>query len=182
MIHITCRHCSRAIRAADEYAGKKIRCPGCKEVLALPGGAPATAVQPPPVVKAAPPPPPKRRPVDEDDDMIPVAAEVAEDDDEEERRPPKRRKRRSRNRKGDWADCPHCDAPGRASRVGFTWWGGALGPWIFSHVRCHECGTCYNGRTGKSNDMPILIYTLVSVFFSLLILGGCLVANLLGRY
>jgi hypothetical protein len=181
MIRITCQHCSRAIRAPDEYAGKKIKCPGCKEVLALPAAA-ATAVQPPPVVKPAPPPLPKRRPVEEDDEEIAVAEEVAEEEEEDEPRPRKRRKRRSRGRKGDWADCPHCDAPGRASRVGFTWWGGALGPWMFSHVRCHECGTCYNGRTGKSNDVPILIYTLASVFLSLVILGGCLIANLLGRW
>jgi ribosomal protein S27E len=182
MIHVKCQHCSREIRAGDEYAGKKIRCPDCKEILALPAGATATAVQPPPAVKkAAPPPPPKRPAIEEDDEDVPVAAEVEVDDEEYERRPRRSVKRRSRIRKGEWADCPHCDAPGRASRVGFTWWGGALGPWIFSHVRCKECGTCYNGRTGKSNDTVIIIYTLVSVFIGLMIGGLVLLASFLGR-
>jgi ribosomal protein S27E len=189
MIHITCQHCTRDIRVADEHAGKKIRCPGCKEVLVLPAAAPAVkpakaapAPSPSPIKKAAPPPVPKRRPPEDDDEEIAVAEAVAEDEDDEPRpRKRKRLKRRSRGRKGRYADCPNCDAPGDASPVVFTWWGGMIGPRLLSHVRCNDCGTCYNGSSGKSNDTAILIYTLVSVFISLMILGLVLIATILGH-
>jgi hypothetical protein len=191
MIHITCQHCTRDIRVADEHAGKKIRCPGCKEVLVLPAAAPAVkpakaapAPSPSPIKKAAPPPVPKRRPPEDDDEEIAVADAVAEDEDEDDEPRPRKRKRikrRSRGRKGRYADCPNCDAPGDASPVVFTWWGGMIGPRLLSHVRCDDCGTCYNGSSGKSNDTAILIYTLVSVFISLMILGLVLIATILGH-
>jgi phage FluMu protein Com len=183
MIHITCQHCSRDIRVADEHAGKKIRCPGCKEVLTLPAAPqPAkTAPAPSPIKKAAPPALPKRRPP-EDDEEIAVAEAVDEEEDDEPR-PRKRRrlKRRSRGRQGSYADCPNCDAPGDASPVGFTWWGGILGPRLLSHVRCNDCGTCYNGSSGKSNDTAILIYVLISFFIALMVGALAVVAAILGR-
>jgi len=56
--------------------------------------------------------------------------------------------------------CPKCRDP-RSTKVSFTWWGGLLGPRMMSHVKCMGCGTCYNGKTGKSNTTGILIYTFV---------------------
>jgi phage FluMu protein Com len=194
MIQTTCAHCSRQIRAADEHAGKKIRCPGCKEVLSLPAAATAVRPQPPPqapaAIRKAAPPPSKRPPVEEEDEEIAVAeeadddeeiavAEEADDDDEPRRRPRKRRKRR---RQGEWADCPNCEARGDASRVGFTWWGGVLGPWMFSHVRCNDCGTCYNGRTGKSNNVAIAIYVGVGLVFGVMVGVLALIANIASRH
>ena len=61
-----------------------------------------------------------------------------------------------------YAPCPSC-SKGEAQAVGFTWWAGALGPRMFSHVRCLGCGTNYNGKTGKSNSTAIGIYLGVSV-------------------
>jgi phage FluMu protein Com len=194
MIQIKCPHCSKEMRAADEQAGKKVRCPGCKEVLTLPAAATGVKAASPVKTspKAAPPPLPKP-PVDEDeDDAVPVArkrrpvdddedAPVArrrrrdedddepEEDDEDERPRRKRSRRRSIERRGAYADCPNCDAPGHASRVPFTWWGGALGPWMFTHVRCHECGTCYNGRTGAYNTTAIIIYTVVGALVGVML-------------
>jgi hypothetical protein len=189
MIHITCQHCSRDIRVADEHAGKRIRCPGCKEVLTLPAAAAApqpakAAPVPSSIKKTAPPPIPKRRPPEDDDEEIAVAEAVDEDEDEDEDdepRPRKRKRRKRRGRQGSYADCPNCDAPGDASPVGFTWWGGILGPRLLSHVRCNDCGTCYNGSSGKSNDTAILIYVLVSLFITLMVGGLALVAAILGR-
>jgi hypothetical protein len=185
MIHITCQHCSRDIRVADEHAGKRIRCPGCKEVLTLPAAAPQPAKAAPvpsSIKKAAPPPIPKRRPPEDDDEEIAVAEAVDEDEEEDdEPRPRKRKRRKRRGRQGSYADCPNCDAPGDASPVGFTWWGGILGPRLLSHVRCNDCGTCYNGSSGKSNDTAILIYVLVSLFITLMVGALALVAAILGR-
>jgi hypothetical protein len=57
--------------------------------------------------------------------------------------------------------CPYCssDAPGQP--VGFTWWGGVLGPKLLSHVKCAACGKGYNGKTGQPNTMGIAIYSIV---------------------
>jgi predicted RNA-binding Zn-ribbon protein involved in translation (DUF1610 family) len=60
-----------------------------------------------------------------------------------------------------YAPCPKC-GQSNAKKVSFTWWGGALGPRMFTHVKCPNCGPEYNGRTGKSNRTDILIYFLQS--------------------
>lgn len=67
--------------------------------------------------------------------------------------------------------CPKCRSK-NAKEVSFTWWGGALGPKMFNHVKCQTCGKGYNGETGKDNDNKIIVYNLVgfvivSVLFAL---------------
>ena len=62
-----------------------------------------------------------------------------------------------------YVPCPNCSAR-KSKLVGFTWWGGVLGPKILTHVKCPECGTAYNGKTGQSNTTGIVIYSLVGVF------------------
>jgi hypothetical protein len=57
--------------------------------------------------------------------------------------------------------CPNCDSRD-AEKVGFTWWGGLLGPSLLTHVRCADCGTCFNGKTGESNAVGIAVYLIVS--------------------
>ena len=42
--------------------------------------------------------------------------------------------------------CPKCGAPNH-KKVGFTWWGGVVGPKLFSHVKCLNCGEGFNGKT-----------------------------------
>lgn len=60
-----------------------------------------------------------------------------------------------------YAPCPNC-GQSNAKKISFTWWGGALGPNMFTHVKCQNCGTEYNGKTGKSNQTSILLYFLVT--------------------
>jgi transposase-like protein len=60
-----------------------------------------------------------------------------------------------------YAPCPNC-GQSNAKKVNFTWWGGALGPRMFTHVKCQNCNTEYNGKTGKSNQQSIIIYVVVS--------------------
>jgi hypothetical protein len=57
--------------------------------------------------------------------------------------------------------CPNC-ASDKAEAIGFTWWGGVVGPKMLNHVKCTQCGTTYNGKTGKSNQTAIAIYLAVS--------------------
>jgi hypothetical protein len=63
---------------------------------------------------------------------------------------------------GEFVPCPSCSQT-NARKVSFTWWGGLLGPSLFTHVKCPDCGATYNGKTGKSNTVPITIYIVVSV-------------------
>ena len=66
-----------------------------------------------------------------------------------------------------FATCPRCSSS-NVSKVSDTWWGGIVGPYLLNHVRCQDCGTTYNGKTGKSNTVPIIIYQVVTwiVFFA----------------
>lgn len=55
------------------------------------------------------------------------------------------------------AHCPKCGAAS-ASKVGFNWWGGAIGPRLFSVVQCSRCHTQYNGKTGAKLTTVIIVY------------------------
>ena len=37
-IRVTCNNCGKELNAKDESAGKKVKCPGCGDVLAIPDG------------------------------------------------------------------------------------------------------------------------------------------------
>jgi uncharacterized Zn finger protein len=61
----------------------------------------------------------------------------------------------------EYAPCPKCGGV-KAKKIGYTWWGGAVGPKLYNHVKCESCGTAYNGKTGQSNTSNIVIYIIVS--------------------
>ncbi len=61
----------------------------------------------------------------------------------------------------EFAPCPNCGSTS-GEKVGWTIWGGILGPKMFNHTKCLGCGAKYNGKTGKSNTMPIAIYVGVT--------------------
>jgi transposase-like protein len=70
----------------------------------------------------------------------------------------------------EFAPCPKCSST-RAHKMSFTWWGGLLGPSLFTHVKCQKCGTTYNGKTGKSNTVAITIYVLISLIIVIALLA-----------
>ena len=70
-----------------------------------------------------------------------------------------------------YAPCPQCGST-NAAKVKYTWWGGALGPAMFTHVKCNNCGTQYNGKTGKSNQNSIIIYVLTTFVLAFCVCGG----------
>jgi predicted nucleic-acid-binding Zn-ribbon protein len=70
-----------------------------------------------------------------------------------------------------YAACPKCGST-NAKKVSFTWWGGALGPALFSLVKCNSCGTEYNGKTGKAARNSMLIYLAVSFLLAFCVCGG----------
>ena len=75
-----------------------------------------------------------------------------------------------------YAPCPQCGST-NAAKVKYTWWGGALGPAMFTHVKCNNCGTQYNGKTGKSNQNSIIIYVLTTFVLGFCICGGIAVLS-----
>lgn len=77
----------------------------------------------------------------------------------------------------EWKPCPKCRLQ-HGERVSYTWWGGLLGPRLFSHVRCKNCKTEYNGKTGESNATAIALYVGVSV----VIVGGLIVLGALAKH
>lgn len=75
-----------------------------------------------------------------------------------------------------YAACPQC-GQSNAKPVNYTWWGGAIGPKMMSHVKCQNCNTQYNGKTGKSNTQSIIIYNLVVFILAFCVCGGLAVVN-----
>jgi len=75
-----------------------------------------------------------------------------------------------------YAPCPNCGQR-NARKVKYTWWGGALGPNMFTHVKCENCGTEYNGKSGKSNRTNIIIYTAAGFVIACCACGGLAFLN-----
>jgi predicted RNA-binding Zn-ribbon protein involved in translation (DUF1610 family) len=67
------------------------------------------------------------------------------------------------------AVCPKC-GNGVATKVGFTWWGGALGPKLFHVVRCTQCRAQYNGKTGGKLTKTIILYQVAGVGLAVVII------------
>jgi len=83
--------------------------------------------------------------------------------------------------RGAGAGCPACGSR-NAKKISWTWWGGILGPRLFNHVRCNQCRTAYNGKTGNYNTTAIAVYLGVAFalgfgVFILVILAGVLGAR-----
>jgi predicted RNA-binding Zn-ribbon protein involved in translation (DUF1610 family) len=106
--------------------------------------------------------------------MADVLEEVESPPPEEELADEQPRPRR--RRKSKFKRCPECGDK-HAQRVLWTFWGSFYGPAIFAHVRCPSCGTTYNGRSGRSNLLPAIIFmtgTLVLFFIGLGVIGWML--------
>src|SRR3954467_7880482 len=62
----------------------------------------------------------------------------------------------------DVEPCPYCRHDD-ANRVTFTPWGGIIGPFVLSLVKCSLCGGQYNGKHGTKVERAIRLYTLVTM-------------------
>lgn len=67
-----------------------------------------------------------------------------------------------------YAPCPKC-GNSNAQKVTYTWWGGMLGPRMFNIVKCNNCGTSYNGKTGQGSTTAIVIYTVVALVLAIVV-------------
>ena len=182
---VTCPGCKAALRVRDEYAGKKLKCPRCAEIIPVPNGEAAPEAPTPlevveehvaevlPVARALPPHGAQAEPVTAFEAGVPERRPAGPgrrggDEAHEGRRPPGRRVR-------DYAPCPRCGTGG-ATRVTWTPWGSFYGPALLTHVRCPKCGCAYNGRTGGSNLVPAIFFVLIPLLLIAVIIFGLLVA------
>jgi ribosomal protein S27E len=179
---VTCPGCKSQLRVRDEYAGKKLKCPRCAVVVAVPSG------------EAAPEAPTPLEVVEEHvAEALPVARALPPRDEPEtaigegapERRPagperpggeePRAGRRPTARRGVDYVPCPRCGSGG-AKRVTWTPWGSFYGPALLTHVRCPKCGYAYNGRTGGSNTVAAVFFVLIPLLLIAVIIFGLLVA------
>ncbi|HTU21067.1 MAG TPA: hypothetical protein VMG10_23645 [Gemmataceae bacterium] len=174
---LSCPGCQTPLRLRDDMAGKKIKCPRCATVVTVPGEEPVTveAVSASDEITAEPPAPKARskaartRPCPECGEAVALTASTCryckapldEDEDDEDYR-------RTRPR---YKPCPRCGEEG-AKRVVWTPWGSFYGPALFTHVRCPGCGCAYNGRSGRSNLIPAIIFVSIPLFVILGIFAG----------
>jgi DNA-directed RNA polymerase subunit M/transcription elongation factor TFIIS len=177
-LFVTCPSCNSALRVRDEYAGKKLKCPRCSGVVAVPkkeaDAEPLTPLEVADqrVEKVRPAPRVARRPAEPQTDIEqgPPARRPARRERDEE---PK--DRRARRPSKDYVPCPRCGSGG-AKRVVWTPWGSFYGPALLTHVRCPECGYAYNGRTGGSNTLAATFFVLVPLILIAAIIFGLLLA------
>lgn len=182
---MTCPACRAALQVGRAAIGQQVRCPRCRMLVAVPPDSAAETANtagpvPPATVTSAPPAASLTRSCPACGRPIALSArkcrhcktwlEAAEDEDERE------------FYRSQYLPCPRCGATG-ARRVVFTFWGSFYGPALLHHVRCPNCGYAYNGKTGRSNLVPailfvvipaVLIVTIVTSLVLLLLKAGAL--------
>ena len=89
-ISLTCPSCERGLKVKDELAGRKIKCPKCSEVIAVPANEAIAAGKPKPKV----------RPSEDDDDDRPRSKKVERDEGDEEEEEDRPRKKKKKKKKG----------------------------------------------------------------------------------
>lgn len=171
---ITCPECKATLRLRDEYLGKKVKCPRCAHPITMPARQPAAAsdkgiteVEPLPEPKT---PKAETRSCPECGKKIAATAvqcryckaDLAGAEESEEEEPVRR--------KSKYKPCPQCGG-NDPKKVLVTWWGSFYGPKLFTHVRCRDCGYAYNGKTGRSNLIPAILFVTIPAILILGLIG-----------
>jgi hypothetical protein len=187
-ISLKCHGCKSTLKVRDELAGKKVKCPRCQTVLVVPEEEEVVAAVEADEEEEEARPKPRPRtgktgrfqagePAPRRNQGIRTTRRTEEEEEEEEEeRPREARRKDRRGGKGgkggkDYKPCPQCGAEG-ATRVKWTAWGSFYGPAMFTHVCCPECGYCYNGKTGRSNMVPAIVFVTVPLVGILGIIGA----------
>jgi predicted Zn finger-like uncharacterized protein len=161
---ITCPACRASLSVGSAAAGQQVQCPRCQTAITIPQPVLLEVA----VTETEPSPPPAgpTRPCPHCSEPIAFGARKC------------RHCRAWLDREGDedfstprFKPCPRCGAGG-ANRVIFTFWGSFYGPALFTHVRCPQCGHAYNGKTGRSNLIPAILFVSIPAALILVIIGG----------
>ena len=185
MIKVRCPSCSKTLNVPDKYAGKKVKCPACQGTLTIPVVLEEVVAEEDFAEEVVPVKPrrPAPRVADDEEDEERIAQKPARRpppiDDEDAADRPRRKKRRKITR-GEWADCPNCGCSD-ATRVHWTFWGGLIGPLFINQVRCHECGTNYNGVHGDYNTTRVTIFVVVNLVLGLAVGVGVIALEVMNN-
>jgi DNA-directed RNA polymerase subunit M/transcription elongation factor TFIIS len=151
---MNCPGCQTPLRLRDDMAGKKIKCPRCAHIVAVPAEEVAT-------LEAA-----------TEDDAITANAPAAKGTKKSAAAPKEIEEDEEREvKRSKYKPCPRCGEEG-AKRVKWTPWGSFYGPALFSHVRCPACAYAYNGKSGRSNLIPAIVFVTIPLLIILGILGA----------
>lgn len=173
--------CGKRFRIDDSKAGVRIRCPSCRGVIEVPELETEDD---------------EFERYEEDESWVDEEDHGWEDEEDDYDARPRRgagrrsgggrsgggrprRSSRGRNRgretrsrrdddEGRPGRCPECGSRDY-KKVSWTLWGGIIGPAMLSHVKCHDCRTTFNSKSGRSNQTAITIFLVVS-----LAIGGVL--------
>lgn len=152
---MNCPGCRRPLRLREDMAGRTIKCPRCAQIIAIP----STAA------------------------VCPTAEEIAAETTASSTRKKEIATRLcpecgqplaapaskcSSCKAPQYKPCPRCGEEG-AKRVTWTAWGSFYGPALFTHVRCPVCGYAYNGKSGRSNLVPAILFVAVPLLLILAI-------------
>jgi hypothetical protein len=96
--------CGKQLRVKDELAGKKVRCPGCQQVVQVPGGSNAAPVSPIRAPAGDVPAPRKTSPIREEREEVPPRRRAPAHSDEDEDAPRPRRRARPPEEDEGWDD------------------------------------------------------------------------------
>ncbi|MDB5305922.1 MAG: hypothetical protein JWO38_124 [Gemmataceae bacterium] len=177
-VRISCPECDAALKVQPDLVGEEVACPRCShEFVAKRAPAPRPRARAEPVEEQ-----PRKRARDEDErdqdeDERPRRPRDRDEDERDEEDRPRRRRDREEDEEEDDREprpgrCPSCGSR-RSTKVSFTWWGGVLGPALFSMVRCDRCRAAYNRKSGKPiGALHIGLYSLVGIVIGVIILVG----------
>ena len=175
---LKCPGCQTPLRVRDDMAGKKIKCPRCARHR-HPGprnrdarrGSLGREDHRRAADREIRREPAATRPCPACGERIALTARQCrhcqakvEDEDEEDDED------RSIRPRSKYKACPRCGEVG-AKRVMWTPWGSFYGPALFTHVRCPECGYAYNGKSGRSNLIPAIVFVTIPLLIILAIFG-----------
>ena len=179
-LEVICPACKKEFRFTDRSGMEKVPCPHCGDQVPKDLGT-IVADEAAQATQLSPPASEQTRPCPECGKPIPIKARkckycrawIVEDETSEVSE--------TSEVYSDYLPCPRCGACG-AERVVFTFWGSFYGPALFTHVRCPKCRYKYNGKTGRSNLIPAIIFVLVPLLLILAVIGGVIfLAISLGR-
>jgi predicted RNA-binding Zn-ribbon protein involved in translation (DUF1610 family) len=159
---MACPGCGSPLRVREEYLGRAMKCPRCGQTV-QPGVEVADIAPAPNPVRQAPAARPVMLEAVEDDPLPPrPRRRQPHDDDFDVRRRP--------GVETAYMPCPKCGNTD-AERVHFTFWGSFHITNLVCHVQCPSCGTCYNGRTGRSNLLVAVLCVTIPLLLIIAIVG-----------
>jgi predicted Zn finger-like uncharacterized protein len=161
-VRVRCPECGAGVRVEATALGQWVKCPECADRFRARADA------------AKSKPPAARDERDDDDDRDRGRSRRREreyDEDEDDDYPA------PRDGEPEPGTCPECGCR-RSVKVSYTWWGGLVGPAVFSMVRCTDCDQRYNRKTGRPVGAPQIIgYTVVCLVIAAVVLGALFLAG-----